>query len=98
MFFLQLKEREFSSLRTYLCKPYNGLSRNSSFQVYFIIKNAYNLVVSKLFEENWFRFLDACEIPLNTKLIKSNNLLTILNQVNPNLQFAMERSATNLPF
>ena len=55
------------------------------------------LVVSKFFEENWFRFLDDREILLNTKLIKPNDLLTILNQVNPNLQFTMERSTTNLP-
>ena len=67
-------------------------------QVYFIIKNTYNLVVSKFFEENWFQFLDDCEIFLNTKLIKPNDLLTILNQVNPNLQFTMESSTTNLPY
>ena len=64
-------------------------------QAYFIIKN---LVVSKFFEENWFGFLDDCEILLNTKLIKPIDLLTILNQVNPNFQFTMERSTTNLPF
>ena len=73
------------SLRTYLCKPCNGLY-------------TYSFVVSKFLEENWFRFLEDCEILLNTKLIKPNDLLTILNQVNPNLQFTMERSATNLPF
>ena len=47
---------------------------------------------------NWFRFLDDCEILLSTKLIKPNDLLTILNQENPNLQFTKERSTTNLPF
>ena len=51
-------------------------------QVYFIIDS---LVVSKFFKENWFRFLDDCEILLNTKLIKHNDLLTIFNQLNPNL-------------
>ena len=30
--------------------------------------------------------------------MKPNDLITILNQVNPNLQFTMERSTTNLPF
>ena len=30
MFFLQLKGTAMGSLRTYLCKSYNGLSRNSS--------------------------------------------------------------------
>ena len=55
-------------------------------------------VVSKFFEENWFRFLDNCEILLNTKLIKPNYLQTILNQVNLNLQFTVESSTTKLPF
>ena len=67
-------------------------------QVYFIFKNTYKLVVNKFFEDNWFRFFDDREILLNTKLIKSNDLITILNQVNPNLQFTMKRSTTNLPF
>ena len=67
-------------------------------QVSFIIKTTYNLVVSKFFEENWFRFLEDCEILRNPKLIKPTDLLTILNQVNRNLQFTMERSTTNLPF
>ena len=49
-----------------------------------MIKNTYNLVVSKFFEENWFRFLDDCKIHLNTELIKPIDLLTISNQVNPN--------------
>ena len=48
-------------------------------QVYVIIKNTYNLLVSKFTEENWFSFSDDCEILLNTKLIKSNGLLTISN-------------------
>ena len=76
----------------------NLLMAYHEIQVYFIIKNTYNLVVSKFFEENWFRFLDDCEILLNTKLVKPIDLLTILNQVNPNFQFTMERSTTNLPF
>ena len=67
-------------------------------QVYFIFKNTYKLVANKFFEDNWFRFFDDREILLNTKLIKSNDLLTILNQAIPNLQFAMKRSTTNLPF
>ena len=67
-------------------------------QVYFVIKNTYNLLVSKFFVENWFQFWDYCEILLNTKLIKPNTLLGILNQANLNLQFTMGRSTTNLPF
>ena len=96
MFFLKLKGtakgKVFTPTYANLAMAYHEI------QVYFIIKNNYKLVVSKFFEENSFRFLVDCEIVLNTKLIKPNDLLTILNQVNPNLQFTMERSSTNLPF
>ena len=50
-------------------------------QIYFAIKNTYNLVVNRY--ENWSRFLDNCETLLNTSLIKPNDLLTFLNEVNP---------------
>ena len=96
MFYLQLKR---TGMGTVLAPTYANLTMAyHEIQVYFIIKNTYNLVVSRFFEENWFRFLDDSEILLNTRLIKPNDLLRILNQVNPNLQFTMERSTTNLPF
>ena len=83
MFFLQLKG---TAMDTVFPPTYANLTMTYyEIQVYFIIKNTYSLVVSKFFEESWFRVLDDCEIPLNTKLIKPNDLLTILNQVNPKL-------------
>ena len=96
MFFLQLKGTAmgtvFAPNHAKLTMAYHEI------QVYFIIKNTYKLVVSKFFEKHWFWFLNDCEILLSTKLIEPNELLTLLNQVNPNLQFTMERSTTNLQF
>ena len=40
--------------------------------------------------ENWKRFLDECEILLNTDLIKLDELLRIHNSVNNDIQFSME--------
>ena len=66
MLFLQLKE---TATGTVLAPTYANLTMAyHEVQVYFVIKNTYSLVVSKFFEENWFRFLDDWEIPLNTKL------------------------------
>ena len=98
MFFLQLKggggQQWAQSL--YLLHANLTMAYKEN-PVYFIIKITYNFVVSKFFEENLFEVLNYFEILLSTKLIKPNDLLTILNQVNPNLQFIMERSTTNLP-
>ena len=96
MFFFQLKGTAMSIVFA----PTDADLRMAyqEIQVCFIIKNTYNLVISKLLGENWFQFLDDCEILLNTKLIKPNDLLTILNQVNPKLQLTTERRTTNLPF
>ena len=54
-----------------------------------LVKNNYNLVVRKYFEDNWFQFIDICEIVLNTNLIKPIDLLTILNLFHTNLQFIL---------
>ena len=48
--------------------------------------------------ENWKRFLDDCQILLKTDLIKLDDLLTILNSVNNDIQFSMELNDNKLPF
>ena len=54
----------------------------SSQHTYAIFTMGYHKIqVSKFFKENWFQFLDDCEILLRNKLTRSNDVLTILNQV-----------------
>ena len=48
--------------------------------------------------ENWKRFLDDCEILLKTEFIKPDDLLTILNFVNNDIQFSKEPNDNKFPF
>ena len=67
-------------------------------ELYAIIRNTFTLPVSNYFEQNWKRFLDDCFIFLRLSLIKPNELLHILNNINPAIQFTVETSDTQLPF
>ena len=67
-------------------------------KLYDLIKLNYNLDIRQYFVENWKRFLDDCEILLNTDLIKPDDLSTILNFVNNDIQFSMELNDNKLPF
>ena len=51
-------------------------------KIYDLIELNYNLDITQYFVENRKRFLDDCEIFLNTDLIKPGDLLTILNFIN----------------
>ena len=59
-------------------------------KLYDLIELNYNLDIRQYLVENWKRFLDDCEILLNIDLIKPDNLLTILNSINNDIQFSME--------
>ena len=67
-------------------------------ELYAIIRNKFTLPVSNYFEQNWKRFLDDCFIFLRLSLIKPNELLDVLNNINPAIQFTMETSDSQLPF
>ena len=55
-------------------------------------------LASKNFENSWYRYLDDCQVLLKVNLIKPEHLLSILNQINDNIQFIIEKSQTRLPF
>ena len=67
-------------------------------KLYDLIELNYNLDIRQYFVENWKRFIDDCQILLNTDLIKPDDLLTILHSVNNDIQFSMELSYNKLPF
>ena len=67
-------------------------------KLYDLIELNYNLDIRQYFVENWKRFLDDCEILSNTDLIKPDDLLTILNSINNDIQFSVELSDNKLPF
>ena len=71
--------------------------RHHEIRVYSIIRQSYALA-SKYFQNSWFRYLDDCRILLKVNLIKPDHLLSILNQINNNIQFTMEKSQIRLPF
>ena len=48
--------------------------------------------------ENWGRFLDDYETLLEENKIDPNDLLSILNSLNPSIQFTMEYSKDAIPF
>ena len=48
--------------------------------------------------ENWSRFLDDCQTPLDKNKVKPDELLETLNSVNKAIQFTMEFSDKEIPF
>ena len=48
--------------------------------------------------KNWSRFLDDCKTLLEENKMNSNDLLSILNSINPSIQFTMEYSKDAIPF
>ena len=48
-------------------------------------------LVGKHFQSFWLRFLGDSQILLTVNLIKPDYLLSILNQINNNIEFTMEK-------
>ena len=67
-------------------------------ELYAIIKNKVTLPVSNYFEQNWKRVLNDCFTFFRLSLIKPNELLDVLNNINQAIQFTLETSDNQLPF
>ena len=92
MFYLQIQG---TAMGTIFAPTYATLSMGfHEIELYAIIRNKFTLPVSNYFEQNWKRFLDDCFIFLRLSLIKPNELLDVLNNINPAIQFTMESSDT----
>ena len=48
-------------------------------------------LVGKHFQSSWLRFLGDSQVLLTVNLIKPDYLLSILNQINNNIEFTMEK-------
>ena len=59
---------------------------------YRICINGFSETLGQYILENWFRFQDGSEIPLDKTKIDPNSLLEILNFINPSVKFTMETS------
>ena len=66
-------------------------------KVFSFIRQSYALT-TKNFEISCFRFLDGCQILLKVNLIKLDNTFSILNQINNDTQFTMEKIQAKLPY
>ena len=85
-------------MNTIFAPIYSNLTmRYHKMKVYSIIRQSYALA-SKHFESSWFRYLGDCQILLKVNLMKPEHLISILNQINNNNQFTMEKSQARLAF
>ena len=94
-YFLQLQG---TAMGTVFAPTYANLSMGyHEIKLYDLIELNYSVDIRQYFVENWKRFLDDRQILLKTDLIKPDDLLTILNSVNNNIQFSMELNDNKLP-
>ena len=77
---------------------YANLSmRYDEIKLYDLMELNYNLDIRQYSVESWKRFLDDC-ILFNTHLVKLNDLLTILNSINDDIQYSIGLIDKKLPF
>ena len=64
--------------------------------IYDLCRDKFGKDLGNFIFENWSRFFDDCETLLEES--KINDLLDILNSINPSIQFTMEYSKDAIPF
>ena len=64
--------------------------------IYDLCRDKFGKDLGNFIFENWSRFFDDCETLLEES--KINDLLDILNSINPSIQFTMEYSKDLIPF
>ena len=67
-------------------------------KLYNIVERQLGIEQRIFFEVNWARFLDDCYYPTNTEVLTPEELLDLLNSLNPHIQFTMETSANSISF
>ena len=65
---------------------------------YDLCKDRFGEDLGNFIFENWTRFLDDCETLLEENKTNPNDLVSILNSINPSIQFTMEYSKDLIPF
>ena len=66
-------------------------------KLYAICKVKWGEEIGSEIEKNWGRFLDDCEIPVNEDKVDPKDLLEVLNSIDGNLQFTMQKSKEMVP-
>ena len=65
---------------------------------YSLVEIKWGKTLSEFIADNWCRFLDDCNTLLDKKKIPPEELLKVLNSINPNIQFTLEYSDKGVPF
>ena len=66
-------------------------------KLYAICKVKWGEEIGSEIEKNWGRFLDDCEIPVDEDKVDPKDLLEVLNSIDGNLQFTMQKSKEMVP-
>ena len=70
----------------------------SEIKLYNLCEQNWGVEMRNYVYENWSLFLDDCEILLDQIKVTPEEFLEMLNSININIQYAMEKSETEIPF